>query len=68
MDVCCLSIDRQNYISTNKAVSCLSLGLIPDCAGLRQFLQLDDNSFFSQMTNKVGQRPAETKDRTDQTC
>lgn len=31
----CLSIDRQNYISTNKAVSCLSLGLNPDCARLR---------------------------------
>ncbi|NWW01793.1 PHF3 protein, partial [Oreocharis arfaki] len=35
MDVCYLSADRQNYISINKAVSYLSLGLNPDCAGFR---------------------------------
>lgn len=59
MDVCCLSIDRQNYINTNKAVSCLSLGLNLDCARLRQFLQLDDKQSWS---DKDQQKP-----KTEQT-
>ena len=42
MDVCCLSVDRKNYISISRAVSCSCLGLNPVGAGSKWFLQLDD--------------------------